>query len=322
VAEDNQVNQQVALGILKKMGLRADAVGNGYEALRALETIPYALVFMDVHMPEMDGLEATREIRKAESEKQNIRSEAAESSELSPSDSQVSGSLPHPLQRMPVIAMTAGARDEDRRQCFEAGMDDYVAKPVNPDTMGRILAKWLPKAKSGHKHDTESRIRKANVSESEEEIKQHLPEPEKQNELRQSELSLMERKTHLEEEKVSDAEDDAAAFEIFDWEALVHRLMDDEGLAKRIVTGFLDDMPGQISALRAYVENGQAEQARVQAHKIKGSAANVTASMLRETAHAMETAGRDGDMETLQSLLPVLEDRFQQLKAQMESIET
>ena len=317
VAEDNQVNQQVALGILKKMGLRADAAGNGHEALRALETIPYALVFMDVQMPEMDGLEATREIRKTESEKQNEEVEAVDSFTFSPSDSRVSGFTPHTAGRMPVIAMTAGAREEDRTQCLEAGMDDYVAKPVNPDTMGRILAKWLPKAESGLKEDTKIETRKADGSESEEEMNPLLPEPEKENE-----PSLIETEKHLEEEKVSDPGEDVTALPIFDWDALVKRLMDDEGLAKKIVTGFLDYMPGQISELRAFVENGQAEQARVQAHKIKGSAGNVTASVFQETAHAMETAGKDGDMEALHRLLPVLEDRFQQLKAQMESIET
>ena len=121
VADDNMVNQQVALSILKKLGLHADAVANGLEVLNALQTLPYDLVFMDVMMPEMDGLEATRRIRQMMN---------ADNSPIS-----------HPLS---IIAMTAGAMDEDQRRCFEAGVDDYLAKPVNPEDLVRVLSQWLP----------------------------------------------------------------------------------------------------------------------------------------------------------------------------------
>ncbi|MFO7749404.1 MAG: PAS domain S-box protein [Desulfobacteraceae bacterium] len=132
VAEDNVVNQQVALGILEKMGLRADAVANGQEAIHALENIPYDLVLMDVQMPEMDGLEATRRIR-----------------ELSPrpvAPSRSEADLgPLTSGKIPIIAMTAAAMQEDRERCFEAGMDDYVAKPVNPGELARVLTRRLKK---------------------------------------------------------------------------------------------------------------------------------------------------------------------------------
>jgi CheY-like chemotaxis protein/HPt (histidine-containing phosphotransfer) domain-containing protein len=118
LAEDNITNQQVALGILKKLGLRADAVANGAEALKALETLPYDLVLMDVQMPELDGLEATRIIR--------ARSFAG---------------INHLI---PVIAMTAHAMQGDRERCLESGMNDYIAKPVSPQKLAETLAKWLP----------------------------------------------------------------------------------------------------------------------------------------------------------------------------------
>jgi PAS domain S-box-containing protein len=114
VAEDNITNQRVAPGILKKLGLYGDAVANGAEALNALETIPYDLVLMDVQMPEMDGLQATRTIRKTDT-------------------------------RLPIIAMTAHAMRGDRERCLEAGMDDYLTKPVTPKALALILGKWLPK---------------------------------------------------------------------------------------------------------------------------------------------------------------------------------
>ena len=109
----------MALGILKKLGLRADAVANGAEALKALETLPYDLVLMDVQMPEMDGFEATRQIRNSKSAVLN--------------------------RRIPIIAMTAHAMQGDREDCLEAGMNDYVTKPVSPSALAEALDKWLPK---------------------------------------------------------------------------------------------------------------------------------------------------------------------------------
>jgi CheY-like chemotaxis protein len=124
LAEDNITNQQVALGILKKLGLRADAVANGAEVLQALETIPYDLVLMDVQMPVMDGLEATQRIR-------DPRSAA-------------------PDHGIPIIAMTAHAMTGDREKCLAAGMDDYLPKPVAPLALADILEKWLPKEVAPH----------------------------------------------------------------------------------------------------------------------------------------------------------------------------
>ncbi len=120
VAEDNMVNQKVALRILEKLGFHADAVADGDEAVKALATIPYDLVLMDVQMPVMDGFEATRRIRDP--------------------DSSV-------LRRdIPIVAMTAHALKEDRDRCLEAGMDDYVSKPVTPLALGEALERNLADA--------------------------------------------------------------------------------------------------------------------------------------------------------------------------------
>jgi len=117
VAEDNAVNQQVALRILEKLGYRGEAVGNGAEAVKALGMAPYDLVFMDVQMPVMNGLEATRVIRDPGS------------GVLNP--------------RIPVVAMTAHAMQGDREKCLGAGMDDYVSKPVSPRAVSDVLKKHL-----------------------------------------------------------------------------------------------------------------------------------------------------------------------------------
>jgi PAS domain S-box-containing protein len=113
LAEDNAVNQKVALRILDKLGFRADVASNGLEALEALERESYDVVLMDVQMPEMDGLDASRRI-----------------CERWPDES-----------RPRIIAMTANAMIEDREACFAAGMDDYVAKPVRPEELADALTR-------------------------------------------------------------------------------------------------------------------------------------------------------------------------------------
>jgi len=118
VAEDNITNQQVALGILGKLGLRADAVANGAEALKALTDIPYDLVLMDVQMPEMDGYESTRIIRDTSSQVHS--------------------------HEVPIIAMTAHALPGDKEKCLHAGMNDYISKPLSPQALAFVLGKWLP----------------------------------------------------------------------------------------------------------------------------------------------------------------------------------
>jgi CheY-like chemotaxis protein/HPt (histidine-containing phosphotransfer) domain-containing protein len=131
LAEDNLTNQQVALAILRKLGLTADVVANGREATEALRNIPYQIVLMDVQMPEMDGLEATRIVRAAGEKARN------------------SG--------VPIIAMTACAMEQDRKRCLEAGMDDYIAKPVTPESLARIIRKWLARHGSSESDAPQSR---------------------------------------------------------------------------------------------------------------------------------------------------------------------
>jgi CheY-like chemotaxis protein/HPt (histidine-containing phosphotransfer) domain-containing protein len=118
IAEDNSTNREVALGMLRKLGLRANAVSNGAEAISALESIPYDLVLMDMRMPVMDGVEATRQIRSPRSGVLNCN--------------------------IPVVAMTANAMDSDRQLCLAAGMNDFVAKPVSAAKLRDALRKWLP----------------------------------------------------------------------------------------------------------------------------------------------------------------------------------
>jgi PAS domain S-box-containing protein len=136
IAEDNTINQQVALNILKKFGYRADAVANGEEAVKALEIVPYDLVLMDVQMPEMDGFQATQLIRTRE---QKLKAEDTTSShEFSAFSFKHSAGL----ERIPIIAMTACAMKGDRKRCLDAGMDDYTSKPVESKDLLAKIEKW------------------------------------------------------------------------------------------------------------------------------------------------------------------------------------
>ncbi len=132
IAEDNCTNQQVGLGILNHLGLSADIAANGEEAIHALESTPYDLVLMDVQMPVMDGIEATRIIRSW------TPTAVGDDGLLSPMTA-----LRNP--RIPIIAMTAHAMSGDKEWCVKAGMNDYIAKPVSPRSIMEMLEKWLPK---------------------------------------------------------------------------------------------------------------------------------------------------------------------------------
>lgn len=120
IAEDNEVNQLLTSKILKSLGYDSQIVTNGKLAVQAMQNTSYLLVLMDCHMPEMDGYEATLEIRKAEA---------------------LSGI------RTPIIALTASAMAQDRQRALDAGMDDHLAKPIKKDQLAQMVSRWTEKAK-------------------------------------------------------------------------------------------------------------------------------------------------------------------------------
>jgi CheY-like chemotaxis protein len=115
LAEDNPVNQMVAVRMLERLGCRIDVANDGAEAIAMIEKFEYDVVFMDVQMPNLDGLEATRRLRQSERG-----------------------------ARVYVVAMTANAMQGDRERCLDAGMDDYVPKPVTPDNLRQALDRRSP----------------------------------------------------------------------------------------------------------------------------------------------------------------------------------
>jgi two-component system sensor histidine kinase/response regulator len=115
IAEDNEVNQLVAKTLLERHGLRTEVARTGLEAVAMSAAREYAAIFMDCQMPDLDGYQATARIRAARSDR-----------------------------RTPIVAMTANSMPEDRERCLAAGMDDYLSKPIEPDKLEALLARWLP----------------------------------------------------------------------------------------------------------------------------------------------------------------------------------
>lgn len=255
LVEDNVTNQKVALAILAKLGYKADVAANGREAVAALQKVHYELVLMDCQMPEMDGYEATRLIR-------------------DPS----TGAL---NPRVPIIAMTANAMQGDRRKCLEAGMDDYIAKPIRAQELAAAVERWTKALLASELRGTS------------------IEEPGK---------------FQSPTERVDDL---GPGPPVFDWAALLDRLLGDEELARGILTSFLEEMPRQVEALACAVREGDAEGLRRWAHTIKGSAGNVGAMALREVALDMEKAAKEGDLDTTTRLMPLLEACLERLREEL-----
>ncbi|BCG64345.1 MAG: two-component system, sensor histidine kinase and response regulator [Methyloprofundus sp.] len=254
VVDDNSINQAVACGMLAKFGINTEVAGNGQEALDSLAQQNFDLVFMDCQMPIMDGYTATQHIRDASSSVQN--------------------------HQTPVIAMTANAMQGDREKCLAAGMDDFIAKPVDIGKLRKLLEKWLSTVQN----------------------------KETANTIMTESVASAAKETITEEEELP----------IFDYAAMSERLMDDKDLIQVIADAFLSDMPVQIKQLHDFVQANDLAQATAQAHKIKGASANVGGMVLSNLALAMEQAGKAGDMPSLQQHLTTLEQSFTQLKSTME----
>jgi two-component system, sensor histidine kinase and response regulator len=251
VAEDNAVNQKVAVRMLERLGYQADVVANGLEALEALSRVRYAAVLMDVQMPEMDGYEATAEIRRLE-EGQD--------------------------RRTPIIAMTANAMQGDREQALEAGMDDYVPKPVKADELEAVLDRWVSKPNEAEASVLEAGDASASREDSEE------------NPLDRSVFAGLR---ELQDEGEPD-------------------------ILNELIELFLTDVPPQLAALREAVEAGDAHSVERIAHTLKGSCGNMGAVRMEAICAELEEIGRSEDLATAPVRISKLEEEFGRVRVVFE----
>jgi CheY-like chemotaxis protein/HPt (histidine-containing phosphotransfer) domain-containing protein len=261
LVEDNITNQQVALGILKKLGLKANAVANGAEAVKALESMFYDLVFMDVQMPVMDGLEATRRIRNPDFIGVN--------------------------RNISIIAMTAHAMQGDREICIEAGMNDYITKPVSSQSIAEVIERWLPKEKVASE-----------------------PVKIKENEV---DTSVIATTAVAEKNKTF-----TPAIPVFDKAGIMERLMHDEELVRMMVDVFLEDIPNQIIMLKDYINTGDIPNAHRQAHIINGACSNIGGESMRAVAYRIEKLAKAGELDSVKAIMAELESEFELLKQEFE----
>ncbi len=255
LAEDNHINQLVALGILSKNGLHADAVINGRQALEALAVVPYDLVLMDVQMPDMDGLEATREIRRPHSRVLN--------------------------HAVPIIAMTAHAMKGDREMCLNAGMDDYMAKPIEPSELISKIGYWL---------------KEEFVSGGGENKQDHRKEE-----------SVMDK--HADEQKT-----DISNVVELHFASLLNRVMGDEEMALSLIERFANKLDESRTLIERSAADGAMDELSNHAHKLKGSAANLSAETIRVCAESLEQLGKSHSNNGIDTSLTGLQNAIARYK--------
>lgn len=264
LAEDNMINQKVAIRLLEQLGYRADIANNGQEAVDALSRSPYDIIFMDVQMPVLDGLAATGKIRQMEG---NLGAARARPSVI--------------------IALTANAVLGDRKKCLAAGMDDYLPKPVRPESLRKMIETW---------GDEIARMDSS-------------PTPPAEN-VPEHQITAMEDQN---------SEGNQAGPPPVD----IVKLRDlgggtDEGL-QELVDLYLDQTSSQIEEIQTALSAGNAGEVRRVSHSCAGANATCGMDGLVAPMRELERMGNDGDISLAQAQLDMVRAEFIKIKAFLES---
>jgi hypothetical protein len=243
LVEDNLINQKVAMQMLHKQGYTVQVAENGREALDALRAGRYGLVLMDCQMPVMDGYEATRRIRAGE------------------------GGADHVA--IPIMALTANAMTGDRERCIEAGMDDYLAKPLSFGQLATSLSRWL-----------------------------HRGNPSPQS-----------------VEPPARPEAGASTEKVFDDKEMLFNLGGDRETARMLVAMVLEDMPGHLSTLERALAEAKLEEARREAHVMKGLSGQVGGKRLMALLEEIERQIRAGTASVTSDARAKVRTRYEELSA-------
>ncbi len=251
VAEDNEVNQLVARGMANRLGYDVDIVDDGAKAVTAALSGTYAAVLMDCHMPVMDGFDATRAIRA-----RNGHS-----------------------ARIPIIAMTAGALNEDRERCFAAGMDDYISKPVDLAKLGEVLTRWVPEV-----DETSTAVGGSAAQAAVGVVQEPAEAPASSAVVPDSGVLDAGRLQILRELGPADG----------------------LGLLPEAIRAFRQDAEATLEALRSALDAGQAASVEAAAHKLAGAASNIGANGAAVLCKDLERSGREAGPDLAAQGTPVL----------------
>ena len=258
LAEDHATNQKLALLTLGRLGYRADVAANGLEVLSALERQPYDVILMDMQMPEMDGLEATRRIR------QDWHGEGGPR----------------------IIAMTANVTKEDREACREAGMDDYLAKPIRVDELVAALNKAVPVS--------EAAIRTLNTTRSRTE-----PQPDS--------ISL-------------DIPPQETSFDPTAIDKLLQLVGGDRAALSRLIDSYLADTSNLLRDLHQALDNENTDLLRRAGHTLKSSSLDFGAIALSKLGKRLEEIGKEKRTSGAVDLVPQAEAEYEQVRLTIERI--
>ncbi|MCF8044779.1 MAG: response regulator [Desulfarculaceae bacterium] len=250
VVEDKETNLVVARALLNKLGFDPDSARNGEEAVEKVRSVGYDIVLMDSQMPVMDGFEATRRIRELETEGK-VRSTR-------------------------IIAMTANAFKQDREKCLEAGMDDFIAKPVQPKELSRIIA----------------RTRKTG--------------PETVSAQDTGKIEVNER---LETPPYAGVEENSGK-PVFAEGEMQERFDGSEELIRTVIDSFLEEAPDTLDRMKSALADNDADSVKNLSHALKGSAANAGAERIREAALEMEKSAGKGEIDRVGDILSTMEDQL------------
>ncbi len=264
IVEDMETNLLMAKALIEKMGYQTAQARNGQEAFEMHTRENFDLILMDCQMPVMDGYEATRTIREHEQENSS--------------------------QPVPIVAMTGNAFEKDRRKCFDAGMDDFIAKPVEPDILSEKI--------------------RSNLTDPVKEGGTSSPEPSKPSEDQSIEDFLDTIVPEIEtagEAGAAESIEHAAPLPAFDRQTLSDRFGGDEELMAMVIDSFLSEAPELMTALSRAVQDSDMEEMRVKAHALKGTAANVNAERLRNVSFELENAARQEDTSLFKPLFEKVE---------------
>ncbi len=279
LVEDHPINRRVATELLEMVGFSVDVAVNGIEAVEAVRQKEYHAVLMDVQMPKMDGIEATRRIRGWEKETRHSKQETGKSAH------QVSSQIP-------IIAMTAHVMDSDRKKCLDAGMNDYVSKPIDAEELFAVLKNNLPHFKSGMEIANHGARRRKHPR-----TPPRSPIPSWENQHPKSKLQVPGLNVAEGLERLGNS-----------WPTYMDVLRD-----------FCENQD-ELADLERRVRKRDFETAGSMAHGLKGAAGNVGAIDLSAAANALEEACGDEDGEHLPFLFSQVEEAYAQVFASFEKL--